>query len=339
MTNIFNYIDRPSPIHRLTGATKLVCLLLWSFAAMLTYDTRMLILLPVLSFLLFYISRIKLRDVSFMLGFTAVFMVLNNVLVFAFSPQHGVELYGTKHVLFSLWGNYVLTQEQLFYHLNLVLKYLSTIPIVLLFVCTTNPSEFAASLNRIGVKYSVSYSVALALRYIPDIQREYHDISQAQQARGIEMSRKQSEPPAEMSDYGYGWQCWLWARPGSILFNGLFGQNILVIPDLDMVIASNAGGDRMFGKSGYLSLCETYFGAGVKLPDTCPPDPRAYRRLCRAVRQLEQGAPPERGLAGFLAQRRQRKLDEARSAEIAGRRYVFEPGAARLLPLFVQLST
>lgn len=192
MINIFNYIDRPSPIHRLTGATKLVCLLLWSFAAMLTYDTRMLILLPVLSFLLFYISKIKLRDVSFMLGFTAVFMVLNNVLIFAFSPQHGVSLYGTRHVLFSLGGNYVVTKEQLFYHLNLVLKYLSTIPIVLLFVCTTNPSEFAASLNRIGVKYTVAYSVALALRYIPDIQREYHDISQAQQARGIEMSRKQS---------------------------------------------------------------------------------------------------------------------------------------------------
>ena len=192
MINIFNYIDRPSPIHRLTGATKLMCLLLWSFAAMLTYDTRMLTALPVLSFLMFYISRIKLKDVSFMLGFTAVFMVLNNVLVFAFSPQHGVELYGTRHVLFSLGGNYVVTKEQLFYHLNLVLKYLSTIPIVLLFVCTTNPSEFAASLNRIGVKYTVAYSVALALRYIPDIQREYHDISQAQQARGIEMSRKQS---------------------------------------------------------------------------------------------------------------------------------------------------
>ena len=27
MKNIFNYVDRPSPIHRLTGATKLVCLL------------------------------------------------------------------------------------------------------------------------------------------------------------------------------------------------------------------------------------------------------------------------------------------------------------------------
>ena len=192
MTNIFNYIDRPSPIHRLTGATKLVCLLLWSFAAMSTYDTRLLALLMVISFALFAVSKIRLRDVSFMLGFTAAFMLLNNVLVFVFSPQHGVDLYGTRHVLFTIGGNYVVTTEQLFYHLNLVLKYLASIPIVLLFVCTTNPSEFAASLNRIGVKYTVAYSVALALRYIPDIQQEYHDISQAQQARGIEMSRKQT---------------------------------------------------------------------------------------------------------------------------------------------------
>ena len=34
--------------------------------------------------------------------------------------------------------------------------------------------------------------MALALRYIPDIQREFHEISQAQQARGVEMSKKQS---------------------------------------------------------------------------------------------------------------------------------------------------
>lgn len=192
MNGIFNYIDRESPIHRLTGATKLVCLLLWSFAAMMTYDTRLLAVLPVISIVLFIVSKIRLRDVRFMLGFTLVFMVLNNVLVFLFAPQHGVSLYGTKHVLFSLGGNYAVTKEQLFYHLNLVLKYLATIPIVLLFVCTTQPSEFAASLNRIGVSYSIAYSVSLALRYIPDIQREFHEISQAQQARGIEMSKKQS---------------------------------------------------------------------------------------------------------------------------------------------------
>lgn len=192
MVNLFNYIDRPSPIHRLTGASKLICLLLWSLAAMSSFYTPLLAILTVGSFVLFKVSRIGLRDVSFMLGFTAVFMVLNNLLIFLFSPQHGVEIYGTRHVLFSIVGPYVVTQEQLFYHLNVVLKYLCTIPVVLLFVSTTNPSEFAASLNRVGVSYRISYAVALALRYIPDIQREYHDISQAQQARGVEMSKKAS---------------------------------------------------------------------------------------------------------------------------------------------------
>ena len=192
MTNLFNYIERNSPIHELTGASKLVCLLLWSFAAMSTFCTPLLAVLTVGAVVLFKISQIKVKDISFMLGFTLVFLVLNNVLIFLFSPQHGVEIYGTRHELFKIAGPYVVTAEQLYYHLNVVLKYTCTIPIILLFVCTTNPSEFAASLNRIGVSYKISYSVALALRYIPDIQREFYEISQAQQARGVEMSKKAS---------------------------------------------------------------------------------------------------------------------------------------------------
>ena len=192
MINLFNYIDRPSAIHRLTGATKFICLLLWSFAAMYTYDTRFLALLAIFSFVLFYVGRIHIKDVSFMLSFTAVFLVMNNVLVYLFSPHHGTTIYGTCTYLFGLSGSYAPTYEQLFYHLNYFLKYLATIPIVLLFISTTNPSEFAASLNKIGVKYSVAYAVALALRYVPDVQKQYHEISQAQQARGIEMSKKAS---------------------------------------------------------------------------------------------------------------------------------------------------
>lgn len=191
MTNIFNYIERKSPIHSLTGATKLACLLLWSLAAMTTFDTRLLAAMPIGAFILFAVSKIKLKDVRFMLWFTFVFMLLNNILIYVFSPEHGVEIYGARHVLLEIAGNYTVTSEQLFYHLNVILKYLATIPIVLLFVCTTNPSEFAASLNRIGVSYRISYSVSLALRYIPDIQREYHDISLSQQARGIELSKKE----------------------------------------------------------------------------------------------------------------------------------------------------
>ena len=190
MVNLFNYIERDSPIHRLTGASKLVGLLMWSLAAMTAFHTPLLVILTFAAFLLFRISRIKLKEISFMLKFTFVFMILNNLLIFLFSPQHAVSIYGTKTVLFEIAGPYVVTAEQLFYHLTVALKYTCTIPVVLLFVSTTNPSEFAASLNRIGVSYRISYAVSIALRYIPDIQREYYDISQSQQARGIEMSKK-----------------------------------------------------------------------------------------------------------------------------------------------------
>lgn len=190
MVNLFNYIEKDSPVHRLTGAAKLVGLLLWSIASMTTFYTPLLAVLTVAAFLLFGVSHIKLREVGFMLKFTFVFMILNNVLIFIFSPQHAVSIYGSRTVLFEIAGPYVVTAEQLFYHLNVALKYTCSIPVVLLFVSTTNPSEFAASLNRIGVSYRISYAVAIALRYIPDIQREYYDISKAQQARGIEMSKK-----------------------------------------------------------------------------------------------------------------------------------------------------
>lgn len=192
MTNLFNYIDRPSVIHRLTGATKLVCLILWTVAAMTSFYTPLLIAMTIAALVLFKVAKLKVKDISFTLGLMGAYILLNNLLIYLFSPDHGSRLYGSETVLFTIAGPYVVTAEQLFYHANVLLKNACTIPIVLLFVCTTNPSEFAASLNRIGVSYRISYAVALALRYIPDIQREYRDISLAQQARGTEMSKKAS---------------------------------------------------------------------------------------------------------------------------------------------------
>ena len=191
MTNLFNYIPKDSPVHKLTGATKLAALLLLSFASMTTFDTRFLAVITVLTFAMFGISKIRLREVKVLLWFTFAFMILNNLLIYLFEPEQGVILYGTRHEIVHLFGRYTVTKEQLFYHLNVILKYFCMTPLVVLFVCTTNPSEFAVSLNRIGVNYKICYAVSLALRYIPDIQREYHDISISLQARGVEMTKKE----------------------------------------------------------------------------------------------------------------------------------------------------
>ena len=81
MSGIFNYINRESIIHKMSGATKLIVLILWSLAAMTSFDTRFLACLPILAFILFSVSKIKFKDVKFLLWFTFVFMILNNILI------------------------------------------------------------------------------------------------------------------------------------------------------------------------------------------------------------------------------------------------------------------
>lgn len=188
---ILSYIERDSVIHRLTGATKLICFLLWSFTAMLTYDTRILLLLVVLGFVLFAVSKVKIKDVSFVLSFILLFLVLNNIAIYLFAPQHGTVIYGSSHPITGSIGRYSLTLEQLFYQLNITLKYFAVIPPAILFIVTTQPSEFAASLNRIGVSYRLAYSVSIAMRYIPDVQRDFRTIARTKQARGVDLSRNE----------------------------------------------------------------------------------------------------------------------------------------------------
>lgn len=187
---VLSYIDRKSIVHGLTGTTKLVFFLAWSVAAMVTYDTRVLLCMFIGSLVIFRISRVKYREVSVVLGLAAVFLLLNNLFVYLFSPEYGVGLYGSRTLLFTIAGRYTVTAQQLFYHFNMSMKVICVVPVALLFIACTNPSEFAASLASIGVSYRVGYSVSLALRYIPDVQREYHNISQAQQARGIDLTGK-----------------------------------------------------------------------------------------------------------------------------------------------------
>ncbi|MCY7624574.1 energy-coupling factor transporter transmembrane component T [Bacillus safensis] len=189
--DMLSYIDRPSPIHRLTGATKLICFILWSSAAMLTYDTGVLLFMLVASIVFFQLSNVRFRDISFVVIVLAIFLVINNIAIYIFAPQQGVAIYGAKHELFHIAGWYNVTLEQLFYQLNITLKYVTVMPAALLFIVTTNPSEFASSLSRIGVSYRISYAVAIALRYIPDIQRDFRTIAISQQARGIDLSKNE----------------------------------------------------------------------------------------------------------------------------------------------------
>jgi len=189
---MLSYTEGSSVIHRLCGATKFIFFLLWSAVAMTTYDTRIMAAMALLALVLFGVSRVRWREVSFIFALLLLFMGFNLIAIYIFAPEQGVEVYRTRHLLFAGYGRFTVTAEQLFYLANVLLKYCVIVPPALLLIVTTHPGEFASSLNRIGVSYSIAYAVSLTLRYIPDVQRVYLDISRAQQARGIELSSRAS---------------------------------------------------------------------------------------------------------------------------------------------------
>jgi energy-coupling factor transport system permease protein len=164
--------------------------MLLTFAVMFSYDIRVILCALVFSLWGLRTSKIKFSQIRLMLYYVLFFLLTNAFVTFLFAPELGVSIYGTRHELLSLFGPYHLTAEQLFYQTTKLMKYASLVPLGIIFLLTTNPSEFAASLNGVGVNYKAAFAVALTLRYFPDIQRNYQDISQAQQARGLEMTNK-----------------------------------------------------------------------------------------------------------------------------------------------------
>ena len=84
MSTMIGYSDIDSPIHKLTGASKLIALIIWAVASMITYDTRVLLGMFVISIIVFKISKLKFKQVSFVLYFILIFLLLNNISIFIF---------------------------------------------------------------------------------------------------------------------------------------------------------------------------------------------------------------------------------------------------------------
>lgn len=190
--NLFNYSFEDTIIHRLSGLTKLLCFMALTGVVMYIYDIRVFLVILVLSFVALRMARIRIRDLKFIFLYVGTFLILNLVLSFIFAPNFGPEIYDSYTLWFPIIGKYDVTYEQAFYQISKLFKYGSVIPLGILFLFTTDPSEFASSLSAIFIPYKFSYAVSLTLRHFPDIQKEYQNISMAQQARGLDISRRTS---------------------------------------------------------------------------------------------------------------------------------------------------
>ena len=74
MSKVLSYEEKDTWIHRLSGVTKLVFFLLWSITSMLSYDTRVLLVMLVCSLIIFKMSRTEWRQVGTVFKFIIFFL-------------------------------------------------------------------------------------------------------------------------------------------------------------------------------------------------------------------------------------------------------------------------
>ncbi len=139
------------------------------------------------------------------------------------------------------------------------------------------------------------------------------------------------DTPENMGPYGYGYQVWMSSRPGSFTFNGMLGQNVVGYPDLDMVIATNAGSDELFQNCVLLNIVRNYFEKDFQPEEVLPEDPAALRRLREVETALGRYGStkirlPEKNGAGGRADGRYRRRDRARVQGRAWNRAGRTPG-------------
>lgn len=186
-----SYINTGSPLHALNGITKFILFMAWVTMVLITFDIRIISVMILIGLGLLKLSRVPFISYKTLMTGTATVLMMNAVFMFLIAPQQGTEYIGSETVLLAA-GHYSLTSETLFYLLAVTMKYFSMFPIALVFVFTTHPTEFSASLNKLGVPYRIAYAVSLTLRYLPEVTKDFINIMHAQQARGVDISKKAS---------------------------------------------------------------------------------------------------------------------------------------------------
>lgn len=194
------YIEKNSIFHRLDGSTKFLMLIAWTTFIFMFMDTRIFFVMAVLGFSMLLISKIPFKSIRPLTIFVIIFSIVNSALLIIITPDYGSELSGQTTVLLNIFSMNI-TWETIFYALTLSLKYISILPITLLFVFTTHPSRFASSLNRIGVSYRVAYAINIAFRYIPDVREELMYIMNAQEARGVAFRKGDASLRQRLKNY------------------------------------------------------------------------------------------------------------------------------------------
>lgn len=171
--DVFLYIDRDSPLHRLDPRAKLLFLigmLMLSVAAQHPVLPAALLLMVLAACHVAGAWR-SLRRVRSLLFILSTFSLVT----------WSLFARGTTH----LFGP--VTLESVLYGLGTGLKLSTAVAGAVVFLATTKNEEIATGLIRLGLPYNVAFAFSTALRLVPTFVGAGATIVQAQRSRGLDV--------------------------------------------------------------------------------------------------------------------------------------------------------
>ena len=180
--NLLNYVPGDSFLHRLNPITKLAAAFLYGIGCILCDSIVMELV---------FIALMLLISASAGLGGRALRLTRTLIILGLFMFVLQLFFVRTGEPLLTMRGFVLITSGGLRSALLLSLRVVATmLPLMLLFAITPMNDLCNALVKRAHVPYRYAFIITTAFRFVPLFSAEFHEIQDAQRARGVDFETK-----------------------------------------------------------------------------------------------------------------------------------------------------
>jgi len=180
----FEYLEKDSVLHRLNPSVKLLLIMALMFAVTFVYDPYTPFTFAVLGILqLTVLGKIPITRIARMilpLSFILLAITVTSIIAFDTSLEQNPS------VVLNI-RSFIITEASIMFGLTIGLRIFCFLLYSIMFVATTDPTDFILSLIlQLKLSPRIGYGTLAGYRFVPLLGTEYQNIHQAHMIRGSE---------------------------------------------------------------------------------------------------------------------------------------------------------
>lgn len=184
MASRFGFVKNDTLLHRLNPVLKMFVLIALMVGIIVYPSWKLSIVLLFIVFIGFRVAKVPIRLTKGRTKFIVIFSVVL-LLVQVLVTANGVLLGFIIPQIGGFGPLFPITDFGIIRGLAISSRFLLLIFSSMLFVSVTDPTLLAHSLTRLRIPYRYSFSLVIALRFLPLFDLENHTVRMAQKSRGI----------------------------------------------------------------------------------------------------------------------------------------------------------